>query len=142
VLTWDLESRLTGRPVERGQVLLTVGDMAGDWVVEARIRERDIGPVWAAAKRTSEPLPVEFVSTIDHRTVRHGVVREIARTTEIDDRGDSTLRVTIAFDRNQPGPLRPGATVLPRIHCGTTSLGYVWFHQLINAIRRQWWLWR
>ncbi|HUQ72956.1 MAG TPA: efflux RND transporter periplasmic adaptor subunit [Planctomycetaceae bacterium] len=139
LLTWDLESRLTGRPVERGQVLLTVGDIAGDWVVEARIRERDIGPVWAAAKANTEPLAVEFVTTLDTRTVRRGQIRDIARTAEIDDRGDSTLRVTIAFDRSQPGPLRPGATVMPRIMCGKKSLGYVWLHPLLDAVRRQWW---
>uniref|UniRef100_A0A7C2P1E6 Efflux RND transporter periplasmic adaptor subunit n=1 Tax=Schlesneria paludicola TaxID=360056 RepID=A0A7C2P1E6_9PLAN len=140
VLTWDLESRLVGRPVERGQVLLTVGDVAGDWIVEARIREGDIGPVWQAVQAADAPVPVDFVTTMDARTVRRGVIREVARTAEIDDRGDSTLRVTIAFDRSQPGPLRPGATVLPRIHCGRASLGYVWFHRLFDAVSRQWWL--
>jgi len=29
--------------------------------------------------------------------------------------------------------------VLPRIKCGKKSLGYVWFHQLADAIRWQWW---
>jgi hypothetical protein len=95
--------------------------------------------VWAAAKAGAEPLSVEFVTTLDTRTVRRGRIRDIARTAEIDDRGDSTLRVTIAFDRSQPGPLRPGATVLPRINCGRKSLGYVWLHPLVDAMRRQWW---
>jgi multidrug efflux pump subunit AcrA (membrane-fusion protein) len=139
VLTWDLESRLTGRPVERGQVLLTVGDVAGDWIVEARIPERDIGALWAVSQTSNVRLPVEFITTLDTHAVRKGHVREIARTAEIDDQGESTLRVTIAFDRNQPGPLRPGATVLPRIHCGRRSLGYIWLYPAADAIRRMWW---
>lgn len=141
VLTWDVETLLAGRPVERGQVLLTVGDTAGEWAIEARLRERHVGHLFSAA---TDPrgLPVEFVSTTEPGRALTGRVEKVSRVAEIDDRGESTVRVTIAFDRRQLSQLRPGATVWPKITCGRRSLGYVWFHDLIDAVRRQLWLWR
>ncbi len=141
VLTWDVETLLAGRPVERGQVLLTVGDTAGEWAIEARLRERHVGHLFATGT-DPQGLPVEFVSTTEPGRALTGRVEKVSRVAEINDRGESTVRVTIAFDRRQLSQLRPGATVWPKITCGRRSLGYVWFHDLIDAVRRQLWLWR
>ncbi len=141
VLTWDVETLLAGRPVERGQVLLTIGNTAGDWEITARVRERHVGHLFAA-RVDPNGLPVEFVSSTEPGRTLIGRVENVARVAEINDRGESTVRVTIAFDRRQLSQLRPGATVWPRIQCGHRPLGYVWFHDLIDAVRRQWWLWR
>lgn len=138
VLTWDVSARLAGRPVERGQVLLTVGDTSGPWVVEARIRERDLRHVFSAGGPTG--LPVEFLSASESGRVCRGTVASISRVATIDDRGDSTVRMTIAIADEVPQP-RPGATVWPKVRCGRQSLGYVWFKNLLDTLRRQIWLW-
>lgn len=141
VLTWDVETLLAGRPVERGQVLLSVGNTAGNWEIAARVRERHVGLLFAVG---TDPhgLPVEFVSSTETGRTLAGQVANVSRVTEIDDRGESTVRLTIAFDQQQATQLRPGVTVWTRIQCGRRSLGYVWFHDLIDAVCRQFWLWR
>ena len=45
VLTWDVEQLLESRPVQRGKVLLTVGDLAGPWQLELRLPDHHAGYV-------------------------------------------------------------------------------------------------
>ncbi len=141
VLTWDASALLAGRPVERGQVLLTVGDVAGPWIVEAHVRERDVPELWRAQSAAVPDLPVEFTPSATMSRTYPGRVTEIARVSDVNERGETTVRVTIAFDRDAQDVLRPGATVLPKIDCGKHALGYVWFREVFHAARRQWWLW-
>jgi hypothetical protein len=62
-------------------------------------------------------------------------MREIALAAEATDRSSGQVRVVVTFDRNDVPQLRPGATAIPRIHCGRHSIGYVWLHDLIDTIR-------
>ena len=66
-----------------------------------------------------------------------GKIREVWRVAEPSSGGGSVVRVVVDFDRDEVRPLRPGATVIAKIHCGTRSLGYVWFHGLYEAIRAE-----
>jgi multidrug efflux pump subunit AcrA (membrane-fusion protein) len=141
VLTWDVEPLLAGRPVQRGHVLLEVGATAGEWVVEVWLRERDAGYVLATWNNGQNKVPVEFVPVTGRRWVAQGHIRDVARVTDIDERGDSSVRLIVAFDRAQAPELRSGKTVLPRIVCGRRPLGYVWFRDLIDAVRSAWWRW-
>ncbi len=141
VLTWDVETLLSGRPVERGQVLLSVGNTAGDWEIAARVRERHVGQLFAVGT-DPQGLPVEFVSSTESGRTLAGRVANVSRVAEINERGESTVRVTVAFDQKQATQLKPGLHVWTRIQCGYRSLGYVWFHDLLDAVRRQFWLWR
>lgn len=141
VLTWDVEPLLAGRPVQRGHMLLEVGATAGEWVIDVRLRERDAGAVMLAWGDGQSQVPVDFVPVSGKRWTARGEVREIAKVTDVDDRGESSVRLTVAFDRSQVPELRAGKTVLPRISCGQHPLGYVWFRDFIDAIRRAWWQW-
>lgn len=141
VLTWDTEPLLAGRPVDRGQVLLTVGATAGDWVAEVRLRERSLDPVWRAWDSGRNRVAVEFIAASDPGRTCRGEIRRLAQVAELDARGESTVLAIVAFDRAQLAPLRPGATVTARVRCGRQPLGTVWFHELFHAVRRQWWLW-
>jgi multidrug efflux pump subunit AcrA (membrane-fusion protein) len=141
VLTWDVDPLLAGRPVRRGHVLLEVGATAGEWVVEVRLRERDAGHVLAAWNNGQNTVPVEFVPITGRRWVARGEIREVARVTDVDERGGSSVRLIVTFDRAQAPELRSGKTVLPRVVCGRHALGYVWFRDLVDAARRTWWRW-
>ncbi len=140
VLTWDVTTRLAARPVQRGQVLLTVGDTAGEWEIVARVRERHVGRLFSGGQPASG-RSVRFFSTSDPGRTLTGRVDQIARVADINERGESTVGVTIAVDRKQLIDPRPGTTVWSRIDCGSQSLGYVWFHGVLDTIRRQIWLW-
>lgn len=139
VLTWDVEALLSGRPIERGQVLLSVGNTAGDWEITARIRERDLRHLLG---RENEAIGrrVEFLSALDPGQQHTGRVAAVARVTDLNERGESTVRVTISLDQPRIANLQTGTTIWPRIDCGHRSLGYVWFHDLIDAIRSGIWL--
>jgi len=141
VLSWDPVTSLQGRPVERGQVLLTVGNVAGPWIIEARVRERDLNELRSAQQRQPAGLAVRIASVTDSGRDYAGTVRELARVTDIDERGDQTVRVLIDLTETPPDDLRPGASVLPKIQCGPRSVGYVWLRDLWHTVQRQWWLW-
>lgn len=142
VLTWDVRDLLETRPVQPGQVLMTVADVDGPWVVEVRVPDHDIGHLLAVMKANAQasapaPIPVTFVLATDPETEYVGEVSKIAQQTEIDEEGQSSVRVIVVFDRSQISQLRPGATVIPKIACGRRSIGYVWFHDLWDTIRTQ-----
>ncbi|HEY4232482.1 MAG TPA: hypothetical protein VGM76_03585, partial [Lacipirellulaceae bacterium] len=48
VLTWDVSNRLVARPVERGEVLVTVADLSAEWQLDLDIADDRIGHVAAA----------------------------------------------------------------------------------------------
>jgi hypothetical protein len=43
--------------------------------------------------------------------------------------------VTVGVDHERIAERAPGAGVVARIHCGRRSVGYVWLHDLIEAVR-------
>lgn len=135
VLTWDVAQQLSARPVERGQSLLTIGDTSGPWVVEVQVADKQIGHLLRAQQALKPDLDVDFLLAADPGKVCHGTIESRSTTALPDDDARSCVRVLVAFDRSQIDQPRPGATALPRIRCGTRSLGYVWLHDLVDAIR-------
>jgi multidrug efflux pump subunit AcrA (membrane-fusion protein) len=138
-LTWNLEQLLQARPVERGQSLLTVADLNGPWVAELRLPDHRTGHVLAARDELHPDLDVSFALASDPGIEYPGRVSEVAPTTDLDPADSPTVLVTVAFDRREVPGLRPGATVLARIHCGRRAIGYVWLHELFEFIQSHWW---
>ena len=135
VLTWDVAQHLSARPVERGQALLTIGETTGPWIVEVRVADKNAGHLLRARKALRPELDVDFLLASEPGHTYHGQVRDVSLSSEADDASRSHVRVVVAFDRDQIEQPRPGATALPRIRCGQQPLGYVWLHDLIDAIR-------
>jgi hypothetical protein len=138
VLTWNTHESLDDRPVKQGQVLLTVAEATGSWVVELQVPDADAGHVLAAHRGDSEPLPVTFLLASDPGLTHRGQLEQIAQTTHTS--GGATVAQAVA---NVAGPLpqtaRAGGGVTARIHCGQRSLGYVWLHDLIDFVRTTFW---
>jgi multidrug efflux pump subunit AcrA (membrane-fusion protein) len=142
VLTWDLAGRLTARPVERGEALVTVADLSADWQLELNVADDRIGHVLAAqATEQTETLPVRFrLRSADAPNT--GRVEKIGMTASVDTKDASTARptveVVVAFDKNEltddtQRELRPGVTARAEIDCGRHPLGYVWLHEVWDA---------
>ncbi len=140
VLTWDVAEVLETRPVGRGQVLMTVADTDGPWVLEVQVPDKHIGYVRQARHELKEDLDVTFVLATDPGTKYKGQVDKVAMITEPDETESLSVLVTIAFDRNSVANLHPGAGATVRILCGRRSLGYVWLHDLIEAVRTRFFL--
>lgn len=145
VLTWDVAHRLVARPVQRGEVLVTVADLSADWQLEVNVPDDRIGYVLAAADASDEPLPVRFRLRSDEDQLHTGHIAEICRTADVlADAGQATeptVLVRVAPDRLEltdaaRRELRPGLSARAQIECGRRSLGYVWLHDVCDAVVR------
>jgi len=150
VLTWDVEQSLAARPVHKGQLLLSIGDVAGDingaspWELELQVPDDRIGYVKDAERAAKEREPaekvvVEFVSASAPQTVYKAALRETAQLSEAQREGEATVRVLADVDvKEMPrAELRPGAVVVAKVHCGRTSLARSWLLDLIHVVRKE-----
>lgn len=135
VLTWNPLELLESRPVKRGQVLLSVGDVNGPWEARLDISDQRVGHVLRAQASTDESLPVTFVLATAPGVPYPGRLERVEHITSSDAEGQPTVKAHVAFDRKQVAPLRPGATVVAKVHCGRRPLGYVWFHELFEFLQ-------
>ncbi len=144
VLTWDLNHRLVARPVERGEVLLTVANLAADWQLELEVPDDRIGHVMAAQQQLQTDLPVKFRLSSDDREQHSGHISEVCVTASVEPDHNNkaakpTVLVKVALDSLKPsdaagGELRPGVSARAQIDCGRRSLGYVWLHDIWDAV--------
>ncbi|MFK7779165.1 MAG: efflux RND transporter periplasmic adaptor subunit [Gimesia sp.] len=137
VLTWDFEEKLLTRPVQRGQRLLTVANLEGPWILKMQIPDSEIGHILEAQRQSSTPLNVSFLLITDLNQTHQGTIEKIATTAEPGEDGIPTVQITVKLDHESIKGLRPGASVLPRVDCGTRSLGYVWLRRLIETVQRE-----
>jgi len=142
VATWQVRDRLLLRPVEKGQVLLSVADKSGPWELEIHMPDDRLGHVnraVAEARAAGRDVTVDYVLATDPGTRHRGAVREIHEQAEVRGEAGNTVlvRVTIDPSRHEKEELGAGATVTARIACGKRSLGYVWFHDVLAFIQSQ-----
>ncbi len=142
IVTWQVRDRLMLRPVEKGQVLMSVADKTGPWELEIHMPDDRLGHVnraYAEAREAGRGLEVDYILATDPGTRHRGTVREIHEQAEVrGDHGNTVLvRVTIDPDLHEKEALGAGASVTARIACGQRSLGYVWFHDVLAFIRTQ-----
>jgi multidrug efflux pump subunit AcrA (membrane-fusion protein) len=135
LLTWDAEQLLAARPVTRGQALLTVADLSGPWRLELRIPERRIRHLVEARARGNGRLEVSFALATHPGRVLRAELDRVGERTEVSEFDGAVVLATAALDAEEIPERVPGASVVARIHCGTRSLGYVWLHDLIDAVR-------
>jgi hypothetical protein len=134
VVTWDVQRQLGGRPVKRGDALVTVADTSGPWELLLEVPDRAAGHL-VAARKNQERLLVSFQMGTEPGNVGHGVVAFVSPATELTEQSAPAVRVTVGLEDANVASYRPGATVVARIHCGRRSLGYVWLHELWEAVR-------
>jgi multidrug efflux pump subunit AcrA (membrane-fusion protein) len=135
IQTWDLQRLLEARPVLQGQVLMTVADVEGPWVLELEVPDHHIAHVTSAKDEQQGILEVTYILKTDPETVYRGYVERIGMTTVSDQRQQAHVQAVVRVDRDQIRWLRSGASVVARIHCGRRPVGYVWLHDLIDAVR-------
>jgi hypothetical protein len=142
IVTWQVRDRLVLRPVEKGQVLMSVADKTGPWELEIHMPDDRLGHVnraAAEAKRAGRDLEVDYIVATDPGTRHRGTVKEIHEQAEVrGEQGNTVLvRVTIDPQRHEKEELGAGASVTARINCGRRPLGYVWFHDVLSFIQSQ-----
>jgi multidrug efflux pump subunit AcrA (membrane-fusion protein) len=145
VLTPDVQSLLSSRPVERGESLLTIADVSSGWELKADVPQRDVGAVVEAetmAAASDPPGVVEASFRLSGdvtRTYSARVIRvSAAAPLEAEGLEDEAppVQVRLAVDGPAPIAARPGMAAKVRIDCGRRSLGYVWFHDIAATLYR------
>ncbi len=116
-------------------------DPCGEWELELYLPERHAGHLLRACQTCEGPLRVEFMLSSHPGLPLTGRLVEVDQTAVVRDVYGNTVRVRVAVDKSQFPELRNDATVSAHIHCGQCSLGYVWFHDLIDAVSGQWAYW-
>lgn len=140
VVTWNVRERLSGRPLRRGDQLLTVADPAGPWRLELRVPSRSAGRVLAAGKGDAGGHEVAWILTSQPDVAQRGVMRTLAQRLELDAAGQAHLRLTAEpqwkdSEAALAGQITPGSLVSAKISCGKSSLGEAWFYELIDTVR-------
>ena len=142
IVTWQPQDLLMKRPVEKGQVLMSVADKTGPWELEINLPDDRLGHVnraAAAARAAGRELEVDYILATDPGTRHHGTVKEIHEQAEVRGEDGNTVRVRVTIDptRHEKEELGAGASVTARFACGTRPLGYVWFHDVMAFIQTQ-----
>jgi multidrug efflux pump subunit AcrA (membrane-fusion protein) len=138
VVTWQLKDRLMHRPVQRGQVLLTVADPKGPWEVELHMAEDRMGHItkaWQQAKAEGKPLEVTYILATDPATEHRGTVRDVHAAAEVRGEEGNTVLIRVQIDPDELSDRRPGATVTAKVYCGKRPIGYVWLHDAIAFLQ-------
>lgn len=145
VIGWQLDRRLTDRPVGRGNLLVSVADHNGPWSLRMTVPDQNAGAVLEAIRvdpRRSVCFAVatqpeaSFAATLDS-------VGTAARLTELGDHViDATATVTFGesvrddLDEFVPGDMRVGADVTAKIDCGKRSVLRSWFGDVFDFVHR------
>ncbi|WP_197455896.1 HlyD family secretion protein [Stieleria neptunia] len=135
ILTWDPEDLLADRPVQRGQLLVSVADLSGPWVLELLIPDRSVGHVISAQRIERDVLDVSFTLATGSSPTYRGTVKQIAGRTEVLDQQQASTRVLVSVPNEATELLRPGTTIKAKFDCGRRSLGFVWLHELYETVR-------
>jgi hypothetical protein len=135
VVTWEVAEKLLHRPVQRGQVLMTVVDPDREWELQLFVPERHMGHVWQAARDSQPGLPVTFMLSSHPGESFTGQVTEIQRTTQAYQDEPNAVLVRVAIDKSKLPQLHTETSVSAKINCGRQSAGFVWFHDLLAAVQ-------
>jgi len=143
ITNWKVRQNLLGRPVEKGQALMTIVDPETTWQVELEVPERRMGHLIKRLQQNDESPTVEFTlaSFPGRRFV--GKLKSVDLKMEVySDAGNSALAL-VEFDNEQVpiGLLRSGTRASANIHCGTESIGYVWFHEFFETVQATYMKW-
>ena len=137
VVNWQLRQNLLRRPVLRGQNLMTIVDPNTDFEIELEMPERRLAHLLDAENESEDSLEVTFGLISHPGTEYKGTVTRIDRRLDVHSDAGNTAKVRVTFENPQIGRelMRSGTRVTAKVHCGTRSIGYVVFHELIETVQ-------
>ncbi|MDP6447224.1 MAG: HlyD family efflux transporter periplasmic adaptor subunit, partial [Pirellulaceae bacterium] len=93
VVTWKVAERLAHKPVQRGDLLMTLIDPSGPWELELVMPERRVGHVERAFRESPDGLPVTFVLSTHPDREFTGRLTEIQKTSDVDQEQGNAVRM-------------------------------------------------
>jgi multidrug efflux pump subunit AcrA (membrane-fusion protein) len=141
VATFRIEELLRARPVKRGELLLEVMDPDGDWRLEVDVPENRIGHILEAQQKLNEErLPVSYMLATATESTYQGKLESLSTRSVASESEGTVVPVFVALAEPAPQAPRIGAEVKAKIDCGRASLGYVLFGDVIEFLRKWFWL--
>lgn len=143
VVNWNIRSSLLNRPVELGKNLMTIVPPDTPWQIELEMPERRLMHLLKAQKGSDQPLKVTFGLVSNPGTEYEGEVLRIDSKLDVysDDGNSALVRVAFPNDSIDSELLRSETRVTAKIQCGTRSIGYVMFHELIETVQSSFMFW-
>ncbi len=135
VVTWDVHNLLIFRPVQLGQLLMTVEEPQGDWELEVQMGEDRMGFINDARDAFGDALTVKYITATNPGVTHVGTIKDIHKSAEVRGEEGNTVLLRVAIDKHDLSDLRSGAAVTAKVHCGRAPIGYVWFHDLVSFIQ-------
>jgi multidrug efflux pump subunit AcrA (membrane-fusion protein) len=141
VATFRIEEMLRERPVKRGDLLLEVMDPEGPWRLELDVPENRLGHILQAqGKHADGRLPVRYLLATATEATYDGSLDSISMRSVISETEGSVIPLYASLSDPSPAAPRIGADVIAKIDCGRKSLGYVLFGDVIEFVRKRFWL--
>jgi hypothetical protein len=151
ITTWQPDDLLKNRPVQEGQVLLSVAEPRGEWELEVHMPEETMGHVNTARRNPDigQNLPVRFYVATDPGTQHQGTVREVHSSADVRGEEGNTVLLKVSIDRSVvygdqdraeeilKNP-KINAGVTAHVYCGRTSVGYAYLHTLVTWFQKMW----
>jgi multidrug efflux pump subunit AcrA (membrane-fusion protein) len=143
IVTSELQRRFNEFPIEPNFPLLEVADLKGEWRLELKIDQGEIGYVDEAFRRNdNKPLDVEFkIGTNPNLNLKGTLKKSDVETRAIQSQatGEPVIRAIVQIQPDElkqlKDELRSGAGVTAKILCGKRQLGFVCFYQIIDFFR-------
>ncbi len=155
VTTWDVRQKLYNRPVEIGEVLMTIADTSedADWELEVKMPEHRIGDVSEAMaaivaeneniknEKDKKRMEVKYVLATNPKYDYVDYVASVSLTADGEGEQGSHVKMRVPIGpesrKELAGQLRPGATVKAKAYCGRRAVGYVLFRDLVNFVHQR-----
>lgn len=137
ITDWQLHDRLIRRTVDRGQHLMTVIDPEADWQLELEMPEQEMGHLMAARKELGDPLEVTFVLASHSNRRFKGTISQIDQRAGVYESNINSVKVKVDINKDElpQDAIREGTKLTAKVHCGSRSIGYVLFHDLMETVQ-------
>lgn len=142
VATFQVRQRLENRPIQRGEVLVEIMEDEGDWHLELELEEQRMGHILQARKSAAESdqLRVEYRLATDPESTYVGRLSTLASRSDKSADLGNVVEAFVTINKDDLPERRIGAEVRAKIECGTRSLGYVLFGDVVEFIQKYFWL--
>jgi multidrug efflux pump subunit AcrA (membrane-fusion protein) len=143
VVNWQVRQNLLRRPVRFGNHLMTIVPPDTEWLIELEMPERRLAHLSRAMENSSEMLKVTFALVSWPGKEFEGELVSVDKKLDVySDEGNAALvRVSFLNDEVPQELLRSGTRVTGKVQCGTRSIGFAMFYELIETAKSKWQFW-
>ena len=138
ITTPFLSERINARPLNRGDVIMSIANINGPWEIELMIPENRVEYIREWEKENGRLPEVKFRLASDSDESYNGTLMEIDyRVYEQVEGQEDMVRAKVEIDEKALAEeLRIGTRVIARIECGEKTNFFLLTYELQNRIRR------